>query len=343
MKIGFFSDSYFPEIDGVTYTLKTWKEELQDRGHKVHIIYPGSEKYQPNENEIPVHSVPNPFYNGYNIPLPTFKDFPEFDIVHCHSPGTIGIQGLIHAKRNNTPAVYTHHTPLEEYFEQHLYSSTLAKLLEKIFVPTESFYLRKFNKVTSNTGEINRNVEAEPIPVGVNTEFFQPTKNTYNYGKPTIGYSGRISMEKNVSQICKLAQKMPEHNFIIVGEGPKRKKVEQKAPENVEVKDFIEREKLPKFYTSIDVFLTASTGDTLGLSTLEANACGTPVVAPDVHPFNRTIQEQNGLRYEKGNIDKTKQKVKEALKKDWKTRKAVEKYSLNQNMDRMLQIYKTIG
>ena len=46
MRIGFFSDSYFPEIDGVTYTLKSWKKELEGRGHEVYIIYPNGD-YEP--------------------------------------------------------------------------------------------------------------------------------------------------------------------------------------------------------------------------------------------------------------------------------------------------------
>jgi len=49
--------------------------------------------------------------------------------------------------------------------------------------------------------------------------------------------------------------------------------------------------------------ITASTGDTLGLSTLEANACGTPVVAADVPPFDQTIGPENGARYAHGDLD----------------------------------------
>lgn len=342
MRIGFFSDSYFPEVDGVTYTIKTWKEELEERGHDVFIIYPDSDSYQPDENEVPIDSVSNPFYHGYNIALPTFKKFPRLDIVHCHGPGPVGIQGLIHAKRNDIPTVYTHHTPLEEYFEQHLHSAILAKILTKFYVPAESWYLRRFDAVTSNTQDVNRSVKTESISVGVDTEFFKPTDSAFNFDHPAVGYSGRISLEKNVSHICKLAEKMPEYNFIINGEGPQRNKVEKLAPSNVEVRDFIERGKLPKFYSSLDVFLTASTGDTLGLSTLEANACGTPVVAPDVKPFNRTIKPGNGLRYESGNISEMNEKVEKAADEDWDTRKEVGKYSLNKNIDGVLEIYENL-
>lgn len=341
MRIGFFSDSYFPEIDGVTYTLKTWKEELEERGHEVYIIYPDGD-YEPSENEIPVHSVSNPFYSGYNIPLPTLRDFPDMDIVHCHSPGTVGIQGLIYAKRNNIPSVYTHHTPLEEYFEQHLPSKKTADLLGKLYVPVESWYLRRFDKVTANTEDINRKVETDSLPVGIDTDFFRPTEEGFDFQEPTVGYSGRMSSEKNVNEICRLAEENPEWRFVLVGEGPKRETLEVNSPQNVEFKDFLERPQLPKFYSSIDVFVTASTGDTLGLSTLEANACGTPVVSPDVHPFDRTIEEGNGLRYEKGDLDDFTKKVKSALESEWETRKNVREYSLDRSMKKLLEIYSSV-
>ncbi len=338
MRIGFFSDSYFPEIDGVTYTLKSWKKELEGRGHEVYIMYPNGD-YEPEKNEIQVHSVSNPFYSGYNIPLPTLKDFPELDLVHCHSPGTIGIQGLIHAKRNDIPSIYTHHTPLEEYFEQHLPSEKLADLLGKIYVPMESWYMRRFDRITSSTGDIRRRVNSESIPVGVDTEFFQKTDEEFDFEDPTIGYSGRMSMEKNVEEICKLAEANSIWKFVLVGEGPQRERLEKSAPENVEFRDFLERQELPKFYSSIDVFVTASTGDTLGLSTLEANSCGTPVVAADVHPFERTIKEGNGCRFQSGNIQDFQKKVEKILETDLNTREEVKKYSLKQNIEKLLEIY----
>lgn len=341
MRIGFFSDSYFPEIDGVTYTLKTWKEELEERGHEVYIVYPDGD-YNPSENEIPVHSVSNPFYSGYNIPLPTLKDFPDLDIVHCHSPGTVGIQGLIYAKRNDIPSVYTHHTPLEEYFEQHLPSKKIAALLGKMYVPMESWYLRRFDKVTANTEDINRKVETNSLPVGIDTDFFQPTEERFGFQEPTIGYSGRMSNEKNVNEICRLAEENPEWNFVLVGEGPKRETLADNSPENIEFKDFLERPQLPKFYSSLDVFVTASTGDTLGLSTLEANACGTPVVSPDIHPFDRTIEEGNGLRYKKGDLDDFTEKVENALNSEWETRNEVKEYSLDRSMKKLLEIYSSV-
>lgn len=342
MRIGFFSDSYFPEFDGVTYTLKAWKERLEERGHEVYIIYPDSEEYEPEENEIPVRSVSNPFYSGYNISVPVFRDdYPELNVVHCHSPATLGISGLRFARKNSVPAVYTHHTPVEEYFEQSIHSKKISAGLEKIYVPLENFFLEKFDVLTASTPEPRRPVDFTQLPVGIDMQFFQPADESFfeeDIERPVAGYSGRISMEKNPRELLEMAEKF-DGKVVIVGEGPLKDKLVDEAPENVEFLDFLDREELPKFYSDIDVFVTASTGDTLGLSTLEANACGTPVVAPEVIPFENTIGSENGLLHGSGDTEDFADKVKQATQDSFDTRKAVKKYSLSKTIDELEKIY----
>lgn len=338
MRIGFFTESYFPEIDGVAYTLKLWKERLERRGHEVKIIYPDAEGYTPGKDEIPVRSVSNPFYSGYNIPVPASLDFPDFDIVHCHGPATLGVAGRLYAYINEVPSVYTHHTPLEEYFEQQVKVEAIADLMGKLYVPLEERFLSTFDTVTTNTGSPNRDVEAMELAAGIDMEFFRPGEESdWNLERPVAGYSGRISREKNVEQVLEMAEDFPG-TVVIVGEGPAREELEEEAPGNVVFKDFLDRSKLPGYYSMLDVFVTASTGDTLGLSPLEANACGTPVVAPDVHPFDKTVQE-NGLKFRKEDTEDFKQKVLQAVEQDWDTRDAVKNYSVEDKIDRLEQIY----
>ncbi|MBC5792629.1 MAG: glycosyltransferase [Nanohaloarchaea archaeon] len=343
MRIGFFSDSYFPEIDGVTYTLKSWKEELEKRGHDVTIVYPANPDYEPKENEVPVRSIPNPFYGGYRIPLPQrMKSLPDFDVVHCHGPATVGRMGKFYAKRNDIPTVYTHHTPIEDYFEQNV-GSIMAGFLQKLYVPAENHFLKDFDVVTAST-EIHRGVEAEKLPVGLDTEFFCPTEDKMfeDLEDPVIGYSGRLSLEKNVGQVIEFTEDF-EGTVVIVGEGPQKERLEDLGNGNTVFKDFLPREKLPQFYSSIEAYITASTGDTLGLAPLEANACGTPVLAPDVHPFNETIQNGNGERYEFGDRQDFDQKLRKCLDEKRDTRNAVEEYSLEGAVERLIEIYRSLG
>lgn len=343
LKIGFFTDSYFPAIDGVTYTLRSWKQELEDRGHEVTIVYPGNPEYEPSEGEVPVRSMPNPFYGGYRIPLPQrMKSLPEFDVVHCHGPATVGRMGKFYGRRNSIPTVYTHHTPIEEYFEQNV-GRIAAGLLKKIYVPAENHFLKGFDVVTAST-DMHRSVESERLPVGLDTEFFCPRDEDMFENKegPVVGYSGRLSLEKNVGQVIEFTEDF-DGTLVVVGEGPQKERLQEKGNGNTVFKDFLPREKLPVFYSSIDAYLTASTGDTLGLAPLEANACGTPVLAPDVHPFNETIHSQNGRRYEWGEREDFERKLEKCLSQKFDTRSAVEKYSLSRAVGRLLEIYSDLG
>ena len=342
MRIGFFTDSYFPGIDGVTYTIDLWREELEARDHEVYVVYPDGD-YEPGDREFPVRSVPNPFYKGYRIP--TFRrpsTLPEVDIVHCHGPAPVGILGRYYAWKHDLPAIYTHHTPLEEYFEQSVRFASVANALSRLYVPVENAFLRSFDVVTASTKRIDRDVEHVPLPVGVDMEFFEPTDEDWYPDRTVVGYSGRLSMEKNVERILRVAKKLPEYEFVVVGEGPRRESLERNSPENVELRDFLPRDDLPIFYSSIDAFVTASTGDTLGLSTLEANACGTPVAAADVPPFDRTIGPGNGERFAHDDAEAMADAIETCLLTDRDTRAAVEGYDVRRTLAHLEYLYRSI-
>ena len=339
MRIGFFTDSYFPEIDGVTYTIKLWRERLSERGHETEIVYPDGD-YDPGPDEHPVKSLPNPFYRGYRIPLYRRPStLPSLDLVHCHGPGPVGWLGLHYARKYDLPLVYTHHTPIEEYFEQSLPWDRVANGLKTWYPSIESKYLGEFDVVTASTSRIERSVKHVQLPVGIDMDFFRPRDTDWYPDETVIGYSGRLSMEKNVCELLDMAEQLPEYEFVIVGEGPRGEELRADPPENVTVREFLPREKLPEFYSSIDAFVTASTADTLGLSTLEANACGTPVAATDVPPFDRTIGVNNGERFEPGDIEGAVAAIEQCLQTDRNTRSAVDQYAISNTMDRLENLY----
>jgi 1,2-diacylglycerol 3-alpha-glucosyltransferase len=343
MKIGFFTDSYFPEIDGVTYTIKLWRERLEQRGHETAIIYPDGD-YEPADGEYPVKSAPNPFYPGYRFGLYRRPStLPDFDLVHCHGPGPIGILGRRYAKKRDLPLVYTHHTPIEEYFDQSVPFDSIASKLKQLYPTIEERFLEPFDVVTASTNRIDRDVDHIQLPVGLNMDFFGPTDEDWYPDRTVIGYSGRTSMEKNVHKLVEIAERLPEYDFVIVGEGPRREDLEADVPDNVTVRDFLPREELPVFYSSIDVFVTASTADTLGLSTLEANACGTPVVAADTAPFDKTIGINNGERFEPGNVDEAVTAIQQCLSTERETRAAVQQYSVTNTIEQIESLYENLA
>lgn len=342
MNIGFFTDSYFPTIDGVTYTIATWRDHLVERGHEVSVVYPAN-AYEPDDEEYPVRSLPNPVYPGYRIPLwRRPATLPAFDVVHCHGPATVGQLGRYTAWRRSLPTVYTHHTPLEEYVHQAVPLPWLSDRIGAAWVGLETRFLRSFDVVTASTDRIDRAIEPLPLPVGIDMDRFRPRSVTWPTDAPVIGYCGRLSPEKHVAHLLELARERPAYDVVIVGEGPKADKLSATAPSNVTMRPFLPREELPRAYSALDVFVTASTADTLGLSTLEANACGTPVVAPDVPPFDTTIGPEQGRRYPHGDLSAMIESVEACLRADWDTRKAVEPYAVSHTIDRLTDLYRHV-
>jgi glycosyltransferase involved in cell wall biosynthesis len=145
-----------------------------------------------------------------------------------------------------------------------------------------------------------------------------------------------------VDKVIEMSKEL-DAELVVVGEGPAKEALKNKADGDVVFKDFLDRENLPGYYSALDIFVTASTGDTLGLSCLEANACGTPVVAPDVHPFDKTIKEgENGFNYKSGDKEDFKQKVISALNSSWSTRKSVKEYSLEKSINQLENLYQEL-
>lgn len=144
---------------------------------------------------------------------------------------------------------------------------------------------------------------------------------------PVVGYSGRISLKKNIDETLRLAE------WLI------RSELEADAPANVRFHDFLPREDLPDFYAALDAFITASACDTLGLTTLEANACDTPVVAAHVAPFDEMIRLENGARFELNGLDDMERALRDCLDGDRDTWVAVGRFSVRRTIDELESIY----
>lgn len=341
MKIGFFTGTYLPRKDGGTYTVRTWRKELEERGHEVHIFYPKGD-YEPEENEHPVRAVNNPFYYGHNFPGPLFR-LPDLDVAHVHSQGPMGISVAFLTKITGMPSVFTHHTRLED-FADHFPLGPLTRPISKLYIFLENILIQLFDEVTANNANINRKADYHIIPAGVDTEFFQPADGNlidgfFDNNKPVIGYSGRLSEEKNIEEIIKYTEDL-DFNVLICGNGRNGKNLKETAHENVKFIDFVDREKLPELLSSLDVYITASHSDTLNLSSLEANACGTPVLAPNVNPFKWTIEEKGGELYE--NREEFREKLQQLINSDRETKKNAERFSVETSIDRLEKIYQDL-
>ncbi len=126
-----FTDTYLPTINGVTYTIRTWRDFWEKTGGRMDVVYPQSDGYTPEKGEHPIGSLQFPFYEGYRLGTPRIpKAVIDAEIVHSHTPFTIGVGGLRLARKHDLPFVTSYHTPTGEYAD-YLVSKRLRRGLRR--------------------------------------------------------------------------------------------------------------------------------------------------------------------------------------------------------------------
>lgn len=256
MKIAFFTDSYFPKVSGVAYAVETFARKLAEK-HRVEIYAPTCGNGMRIEKSGGVvirkfHSVPLPTYENAQIVLPTLttliKNLERFDpdIIHIHTPGTLGLLGILIAKRMHKPLVGTYHTLFSEMlmyasprliFDKYLQAIDRAieglgidvKLLRSQVGVTEgekketipqkvvwSVVNRVYgyaDAVLCPSEAIKRELlkrgiktRVEVLSNGLDLKMF-PCKKDYGTGKRML-HVGRLSFEKKIDVVIKAAAKV---------------------------------------------------------------------------------------------------------------------------------------
>lgn len=318
-----FTDTYLPTVNGVTYTIKSWHDGWCSNGGAMDVVYPSSNGFEPTEDEHPVRSVSFPFYDGYRLGLPVIPDEVEDgDIVHAHTPFSLGLAALRQARRTDAPLIASYHTPTGEYTTYLAPFDPLARSLSRVSLRYERWFLNRADVVTAPT-ETTANYLTETVGIdhdvhvvsnGVDLSMFAPTdpgefiEHHDLPERPRIGYTGRHGYEKNLEEMLHAVANGPkEWSLVIAGEGPATDDLIDLAGDldiDVTFLGFLDREELPSFYASLDVFAFPSPIETQGLVALEAIACGTPVVAVNGGALVETIEDGiTGYHYDLGDID----------------------------------------
>ncbi|WP_135363834.1 glycosyltransferase [Halosimplex halophilum] len=291
-RVAAFTDSYLPTHNGVTYTIQTWRDRWHRRGGRMDVVYPDSD-HDPAEGEYPVSSLPFPFYEGFRVGVPGVPEAVDSaEVVHAHSPFSLGLAGLRLARKHDLPMVASYHTPTSEYAEYLAFTRPIERAVERSAEEYERRFLDRVDVVVApsertadRVRDLGTTTPVEVVSNGVDTDFFRPVETgrfRERHGLPDgplVGYTGRHGYEKNLTAIVEAADGL-DVTLVFGGDGPAREDVERAAAEaDVEAHflGWLDREELPSFYTALDVFAFPSPVETQGIAALEANACGTPV------------------------------------------------------------------
>lgn len=338
MRIGLFTDSYPPYINGVSTSVAMLKRALEKKGHIVYVVTVSNNalKYEYDEEEriVRVPGIPIGIYD-YRLsriyPLSminTMKNW-KLDVIHSHTEFGIGILARLLAKQFDIPLVHTYHTLYEDYthYITHGYfdksSKKIVEYLTKFYcdktaheliVPTNKIY-----KLFKEKYEFKKNIHI--VPTGIEVERFytenvdksyvQALKKKLNIQKKdfVILFVGRLASEKNVEFLLnahkKIVEKHSNIKLVIVGDGPDKESYEQLATDlgiskNVIFTGKAAWEEMPFYYHCADVFATASTTETQGLTVIEAMAASVvPLCINDESFLGTVTDELNGLIFEK--------------------------------------------
>ena len=383
MRIGLFTDTYPPFINGVSTSVQMLKTALEKKGHTVYLVTvnDSSIKFDYNEEEhiLKIAAIPIGLYDYrlsriYPVTMINLIKSWNLDIIHSHTELGIGIFARIFAKQFNIPLVHTYHTMYKDYthYVTHGYfdksSKKIVEYLTKFFCDTTAKELivptTKTYKLLKDSYKLEKNIHI--IPTGIEVDRFfsenidkkaeSSLKKSLNITKKdtVIIFVGRLAQEKNIEFLIKNHKKIirnkPNIKLMIVGDGPDREKLENYASElgiedNVIFTGKVAWEDIPYYYHVSDIFATASTSETQGLTVVEAMAANLPAVCIDDEAFQGTIVDQlNGFIFkdEKEYCDlilKLNKSVKEREKIGNQGRIQAQHLSSSQYSENVLVVY----
>jgi glycosyltransferase involved in cell wall biosynthesis len=311
MKILFISDVYFPRINGVSTSIKTFVEQMQSLGHEVHLIAPDYEVAAQDDDSwvqrIPARSIyfdPEDKLMKYGEAMKLLPSLEQekYDIIHVHTPFVAHYLGLKLAEKLNIPCIETYHTFFEDYLHHYLpwmpksLARGMARLISKRQCNAVDAIVAPSKPMLDVLRAYGIKVPAEVIPTGLQEHSFKEADGQafrLKYGialdRPKLLYVGRVAFEKNIHFLLEmtkiLVEKRPDVLLVVTGEGPAEASLHQLAKtleieDNVKFIGYLDRHtELNACYQSADVFVFASKSETQGLVLLEAMAQGTPVVA----------------------------------------------------------------
>jgi len=310
MKVAIFTDTFYPDVNGVAKTLKRFTDHLEKRGHGFRVFAPESTNDHLFSNHIHrFSSLPFFLYPECRLAFPNMlhvkSELIRFqpDLIHIATPFNVGLCGLHYAKKLNIPIVGSYHTDFDQYLEYYdlqIFSKLLWKYMhwfhrpfEKIFVPS---HFTKEQLV--DLGFRNLHIWGR----GVDCQLFHPNydkweiRKKYNIKeKYILSYVGRIAPEKDLQTLISIMNQLPEYlanqiHWLIVGEGPSLEEMKEKAPINSTFTGYLRGEELAKVYSTSDVFIFPSPTETFGNVVLEALASGTPAVGANSGGVKNIIQ-----------------------------------------------------
>lgn len=302
LRVGVFTDT-FEDINGVSRFLQTLGAEAANRGRNLTIHTCSAEprlEVPYRKNFRPAFSCPLPAYPQLALSIPPlaevleWADRRQFDAIHVHTPGSMGLIGWMAARMLNVPLLSTYHTDFPAYVLDHTADHRLTTAAESymrwFYNQAHSVFTRsrQYEQVLSRMGVPQGSLKL--LPPCVDTETFNPRHRDPNYwvGRRIrephhLLYCGRVSAEKNLKVLAdsfrELCRSRRDVALVIAGDGPQLQSLQkQLSGLPAHFLGRLDDSQLAPLYANSDLLLFPSRTDTLGQVVMEAQASGLPVL-----------------------------------------------------------------
>lgn len=312
MKIGLFTDTYFPQVSGVATSIKTLKEELEKQGHDVYIFTTTDRDVKRYEDPTIIRLPSVPFisfkdrrvvYRGFLSSYKIARQY-QLDIIHTQTEFGLGFLGKMIARALRVPVIHTYHTQYEDYVHYFAKGKIITPGMIKYIIKA---YLLDVDGVICPSRIVQNvldcyeiKIPKRIIPTGIVLKDYvreDITRETIAQLRQQLGISpdetmllslSRISYEKNIQAIITQLPNVLKENkavkLVVVGDGPYLGTLKQLA-EKLEVTSHIiftgmvPHDDTARYYKACDFFISASTSETQGLTYTESLASGKPIIA----------------------------------------------------------------
>lgn len=310
LRVAIVTESFLPQVNGVTNSVCKVAEQLAARGHKALIVAPG---HGPTTYAgfpvVRLPFVPLPFYRDFAVGLPARRTLTTAirafgpDVVHLASPAVLGTTAVETARRWALPTVAVFQTDLAGFAAR--YGLTVTDPVWRLLRRTHAAVDRTLVPSSATL----KTLTAQGFPRlalwqrGVDSGRFHPRYRDEDLrrrlapnGETILGFVGRLAKDKRVDLLAHVAR-LRGIRIVVVGDGPERARLRRRLPTAIFTGQ-VTGEKLSRLYASLDAFVHTGSDETFCQTVQEALSSGVPAVVPATGgPLDLVTDEHNGLLY----------------------------------------------
>lgn len=300
LRIALFSGNYNYVRDGANQALNRLVGYLLRQGGNVRVYAPtvAHPAFEPTGDLVGVRAVPIPTRSEYRLPLyigrKGMRDLKAFapNVVHVASPDPVAHRAVTWARGRGLPVLASVHTRFETYLRYYnmAWGEPLIEAILRRFYRRCDALVAPSESMAQVLRDQRMNYDVSIWSRGVDREIFNLQARSLEWRRAhgigddeiAIGFLGRLVMEKGLDvfsdTLDDLRRRGVAHKALVIGEGPARTWFESRLPGAAFV-GFQQGADLGRAVASMDVLFNPSVTETFGNVTLEAMACGLPVVA----------------------------------------------------------------